>query len=762
MTQQFSTTGHDTFVGSPRSRVDGPAKVTGLAKYAAEFTAGDLTHGYVVSSAIAKGRITAIDARAAEAVPGVVKVLTHENRDRTAWLDYNYQDAVAPPGSPFRALYDDAILYSGQPVALVVAEDFETARYAATLVRVEYDAETPATDVRQVEGKAYVPPKKRSGIKPPPKPWGDADAAFDKAPIQLRQDYRLAIEHHNPMEPHASTVIYEGDGKYTVYDKIQGVSNSQAYIASVFGLKKDDVRVMNPYLGGGFGSGLRPQYQLFLAMLAARDLQRSVRVVLTRDQMWTFSYRPDALQTVSLGADRDGGLQALRHDATGATSHFEDYQEVVVNWSGVLYKCDNVALTYKLAKLDTHTPSDMRAPGAVTGVFAIEIAMDELAYEIGLDPVALRLRNYSEADATAGGKPFGSKALKSCFEQGAERFGWAKRTPEPRSMRDGRELVGWGMATGVWESMMMQTNARAVLTADGKLEVGNTAGEIGTGTYTILTQIAADTLGLPMEDVTTKLGDTSLPEAPVSGGSWTAASSGTAVMKACRSVAAQVFVLARQMEASPLANVDFERVVFADGRIAVADDPSRSVSLVEAMRAGGMDRIEATESATPDKDFNSAFEAYTHSAVFVEVKIDEELGQVRLTRVVSAVAAGKILNPKTARSQILGGVVMGIGSALHEESMMDHRLGRFMNHNLGEYHVPVNADVHDIDVIFVDEEDKANPLGVKGLGEIGIVGTAAAIANAVFHATGTRVRHLPITVDKLVSPVTRDTGGSAA
>ncbi|MCJ2012300.1 xanthine dehydrogenase family protein molybdopterin-binding subunit [Methylobacterium sp. J-076] len=750
MTQHFSTTGHDTFVGSPRSRVDGPAKVTGLAKYAAEFTASDLAHGYVVSSAIAKGRITRIDARAAEAVPGVVKVLTHENRDRTAWLDYNYQDAVAPPGSPFRALYDDAILYSGQPVALVIAEDFETARYAATLVRVKYDTETPVTDVRQVEDEAYVPPKKRNGIKPPPKPWGDADAAFDNAPIQLRQDYRLAIEHHNPMEPHASTVVYEGDGKYTVYDKIQGVSNSQAYIASVFGLKKDDVRVMNPYLGGGFGSGLRPQYQLFLAMLAARDLKRSVRVVLTRDQMWTFSYRPDALQTVSLGADRDGGLQALRHDATGATSHFEDYQEVVVNWAGVLYKCDNVALTYKLAKLDTHTPSDMRAPGAVTGVFAIEIAMDELAYETGVDPIALRLRNYSDVDATAGGKLFGSKALKSCFEQGAERFGWAKRTPEPRSMRDGRELVGWGMATGVWESMMMQTNARAVLTADGKLEVGNTAGEIGTGTYTILAQIAADSLGLPMEDVTTKLGDTSLPEAPVSGGSWTAASSGTAVMKACRSVAAQVFVLARQMEASPLANVDFERVVFADGRIAVADDPSRSVSLVEAMRAGGMDRIEAVESATPDKDFNSAYEAYTHSAVFVEVKIDEELGQVRLTRVVSAIAAGKILNPKTARSQILGGVVMGIGSALEEESMMDHRLGRFMNHNLGEYHVPVNADIYDIDVIFVDEEDKANPLGVKGLGEIGIVGTAAAIANAVFHATGKRMRHLPITVDKLL------------
>jgi xanthine dehydrogenase YagR molybdenum-binding subunit len=750
MTQTFSSTGRDTYVGSARSRVDGPAKVTGLAKYAGEFAAPDLAHGYVVSSAVACGKITSIDTSAAEAVPGVVKVITHENRERTAWRDKNYQDAVAPPGSPFRALYDNKIHFSGQPVALVVAEDFETARYAATLVSVSYEAQAPLTDPAQLREFGYVPPVKRSGIKPPPKPWGDAEGAYEGSAIKLRQDYRLAIEHHNPMEPHASTVVYEGDGKYTVYDKIQGVSNSHDYITAVFGLKKDDVRVLNPYLGGGFGLGLRPQYQLFLAMLAAQDLERSVRVVLTRDQMWSLSYRPDALQTISLGADEDGTLRSLRHDALGGTSRYEDYQEVVVNWSGVLYKCDNVALTYKLAQLDTATPSDMRAPGATTGVFAIEIAMDELAYETGIDPVTLRLRNFSDTDATADGKPFGSKELKSCFTQGAERFGWDRRDPTPRSMREGRELVGWGMATGVWESMMMQSSAQAILTADGKLEVGNSTGDLGTGTYTILTQIAADTLGLPMEDVTTKLGDTRLPEAPVAGGSWTAASSGTAVMKACRNVGEQVFKLARAMEGSPLANVEFDRIAFTNGRMEIAGDPSRSVSLVEALKAAGVDKVEATETAGPDKDFNSAYEAYTHSAVFVEVKVDEVLGQVRVTRVVSAIAAGKILNLKTARSQILGGVVMGIGSALEEESMMDHRIGRFMNHNLGEYHVPVNADVYDIDVIFVDEEDKANALGVKGLGEIGIVGTAAAISNAVFHATGKRVRNLPITVDKLL------------
>ncbi|GLS43933.1 xanthine dehydrogenase family protein molybdopterin-binding subunit [Methylobacterium brachythecii] len=751
MATQISTSaGRDRFVGGALSRVDGPAKVTGLAKYAGEFSAENLAHGYVVSSTVAKGRITAIDVSAAEAVPGVLKVITHQNRPSVAGEAKAYQDMVAPPGLPFRPLYDETIVFSGQPVALVVAEEFETARHAASLVTVTYEEDTPQTDIAAIADEAYDPPKKRSGIKPPPKPWGDAGAAFDGAPIKLRQQYRIAHEHHNPMEPQASTVIVEDDGTYTVYDKIQGVANTQLYLTNAFGLKPEQVRCLSPYMGGGFGGALRPQYQLFLAMLAAQDLNRSVRVVLTRDQMWSFTYRPGAIQTVSLGTDGSGKLQAIRHDAVHGTSTYEDYQENIVNWSGILYACDNVELTYRLAKLDTPTPGDMRAPGAVTGIFALETAMDELACATGIDPIQLRLINYTETDPVEE-KPFGSKALKSCFEQGAERFGWSKRSPEPRSMRDGRELVGWGMATGIWESLMMQSSARATLTADGRLEVGNSTADIGTGTYTILTQIAADALGLPMDHVTTKLGDTNLAQAPVAGGSWTAASSGTAVMKACRKVAEQAFKLARGMDGSPLANVDFERVVFANGRIEVAGDASRSVALTDVLKAAGKDKIEATESASPDKDFKKKYEAYTHSAVFAEVKIDEDLGIVRVTRVVSAIAAGKILNTKTARSQIMGAVVMGIGSALHEESVLDHRLGRFMNRNLGEYHVPAHADVHDIDVIFVEEEDKANPLGVKGVGEIGIVGTAAAIGNAIHHATGKRIRELPITVDKILA-----------
>jgi xanthine dehydrogenase YagR molybdenum-binding subunit len=740
----------NAYIGTPQNRVDGRAKVTGEAKYAAEFDAPDLAYGIVVSSAIAKGRIKSIDTSAALAVPGVLQVFTHENRSRTAWFDRNFRDETAPPGSPFRPLYDEGIVYSGQPVALVVAEEFELAAHAASLVRIEYETDAHMTDLDLRRSEAYVPPKKRSNVKPPPSPRGDAEGALAQAPVKVHAEYRVAIEHHNPMETHASTVVYEQDGTLTIHDKTQGAQNSQGYVSSVFGLSSSQVRVVSPFIGGAFGSGLRPQYQLFLAVMAALELKRSVRVVLTRDQMFTFGYRPLTIQTISLGANPDGKLVSLMHDAIQTTSTFEDYQEVVVNWSNLLYHCDNVKLTYQLAQVDTYTPIDMRAPGAALGVTAIETAMDELAYAAGIDPVELRLRNYAETDEEDK-KTFTSKELRACYQLGAERFGWAKRNPEPRSMRDGRELVGWGMATGVWEAIMQKTAARAVLTPDGNLEIASATTDIGTGTYTILTQIAAETLGLPMEAVTTRIGDSSLPKSPVQGGSWTAASAGSAVQNACRSLREQLFKYARQMEESPLANASIEQVMFADGRICLMNDPNVGVTFAEAMQAAGVERVEAEEKASPGMLTSMRHSGYSHSAVFVEVKVDEELGRVRVTRVVNAVAAGTILNPKTARSQILGGVVFGIGMALEEESMLDHNLGRFMNHNLAEYHVPVNADVYDIDVIFVSEHEQLlNPLGIKGLGEIGVVGTAAAIGNAVFHATGKRVREYPITVDKLL------------
>ncbi|WP_020188183.1 xanthine dehydrogenase family protein molybdopterin-binding subunit [Methylopila sp. 73B] len=737
------------YVGRAKSRVDGPLKVSGLARYVAEFTAPDLAYAAAVPSAIAKGRVTSLDVSAALAAPGVIEVLSHDNKLAFPEDDEPFKnDMAAVPGSPFRPFRDDRVHYSGQAIALVVADTHEKARHAATLVKATYAAETPNVDVAAAANH-YHPPEPRDGIPPTPEPRGDAAGAFAAAPIQVSAHYRVVAEHHNPMELQATTVVWEGDGGLLVHNKTQGVANPKNYICSVFGLDEEKVRVVSPFVGGAFGMALRPHYDVFLAVMASLKLERSVRLVLTRCQMFTMGWRPDCLQTVSFGADGEGRLTSIQHHAIQATSHYEDYQEAIVNWSGFLYDCDNVALKYELGKIDTPTPSDMRAPGATTGVFALECAMDELAYAAKVDPVELRLMNYSDRDKNDD-KPFSSKELREAYRLGAERFGWSKRSPEPRSMREGRELIGYGMATGCWEAMTMPHKARATLTADGKLEVACATADIGTGTYTILAQIGADALGLDIADVTSKVGDTALPMAPVEGGSWAAASAGSAVKSACDTLKEELLKHARGIDGSPLANAALGHVVFGNGRIALASDPSKAVSLAEILKGAGLETLDADGGFEPDKDFAKTYAGYTHAACFVEVRVDEDLGVVRLARVVSAVAAGKILNPLTARSQILGGVVMGCGMALHEETLWDKALGRVMNANLGEYHVPAHADIPDIDVVFVDEEDGSNPLGVKGLGEIGIVGTAAAVANAIFHATGKRVRELPITIDKLL------------
>lgn len=742
---------NDPHVGSPRSRVDGTAKVTGRATYAAEFNAPNIAYGHIIGSAIPRGRIKAFDLTEALAVPGVLQIFTQENRPRTAWFDSSYRDQVAPPGKPLRPLYDAQIHHSDQAIALVVASSYEAARDAAALIGVSYEREPHETDLERSRHDSYVPPKKRSGIAPPPDPKGDATGVFAAAPIKVSAEYSLATEHHNPMELHGTTVVWDGGGKITVHDKTQGALNTQAYIASVFRLASDDVRVVSPFVGGAFGSALRPHHQLFLAVMASLALERSVRVEMTRAQMFSHVHRPQTINTVAIGADPDGHILALQHNAVAATSRYEDYQENVVNWSGMLYHSEATQLGYELAKLDVPTPGDMRAPGAPTGLFALESAMDELACATGVDPIELRLRNYTDRDENDD-KPLTSKELRACYAEGAARFGWRKRKPAPRSMRAGKELVGWGMASGIWEALMMKSSARARLARDGRLEIACATSDIGTGTYTILSQIGADALGLDLDAVTVKLGDSSLPMAPIQGGSWTAASSGSAVMLTCRSLCETLLKHAKAVEDSPLGSATLDEVVFNGGFVRLRKEPDRAVSITDALVAAGLDHIEAEETASPGLIAPMRRASYTHSAVFAEVHVDEQLNIVRVTRVVSAIAAGRILNPKTARSQIIGGVVWGIGMALHEETMTDHRFGRVMNSNLGEYHVPVNADVDGIEVIFVEEhDDKVSPIGVKGLGEIGIVGTAAAIANAIHHATGKRIRSLPITVDKLLA-----------
>ena len=453
------------------------------------------------------------------------------------------------------------------------------------------------------------------------------------------------------------------------------------------------------------------------------------------------------IQRIELGARPGGTLEAITHEAITVTSQYEDFYRQETAWSGLLYTCTNAKYAHKLARLDLPTPCDMRCPSAATGVYALECAMDELAVALKLDPLEMRLRCYSDRDQNTD-RPYSSKSLRACYHQGAEAFGWDKRSPEPRSMREGNELIGWGMATGIWEALQMPIAVRIVLSANGHAEVSCATSDIGTGTYTIMAQVAADMLGLPIENITIKLGDSTLPHSPVEGGSWIAASISNGIATTADAIREELLRLTKQMPNSPFADAGLEDVALADGKLVSRLDVSRAVSIVDAMRHGAVDRIEQEKSTTFANDGSKAHN--THSAVFTEVKVDEQLGVIRVTRVVNAVAAGRILNTKTARSQIMGGVVWGIGMALHEETLLDHTFGRVMNANIAEYHVPVNADVHDIKVIFVDERDATiNRLGIKGLGEIGIVGVAAGIANAVYHATGKRVRDLPITLDKL-------------
>ncbi len=740
-----------TILTTPTRRVDGPLKVTGQAKYAAEYNMPGLLHGYMVNSAIAKGRVLSIDSTEARKIPGFVEIFTHENRPDYSEANKSYKDETGPPGEHFKPLSSDRILFNMQPVALVIGESFEAARDAASLVEVSYEEEPHQTDLHKAKAEAYKPPKQREGIAPPPDPRGNFEAAYATAPVRFSEDYASPFEHHNPMEPHATTVHWHGGDKLTIYDKTQGSYNAKQYVTKIFGFKPENVRLINSFVGGGFGSGLRPQVPLFFAVMAAKALGRSVRVVMAREQTFgPMVYRPHSIETVKFGATPDGKLQALSHDVVAGTSSFEDHQEVVVNWTGLMYHAENCFFDHKLAKLDTYSPGDMRAPGAVVGQLASECAADELAHRLKIDPIEFRLRNYTLKDENDN-KKFTSKNLREALQAGADALGWSNRNPEPRSMREGKELIGWGMATATWEAKIQKTAAQVTLDKNGYLTVASATSDIGTGTYTVMAQTGADCMGLPLECVIAKLGDTDLPEAPVEGGSWGAASTCSAIMNACEKLKETLVSEAHGMDGRPIGHATLDDVTFANGRISVTDDPGKSVSVLDVLRTIGKDELSAEGKAAPGMLDAQIWTSYTHSAIFCEVRVDEELGQVRVTRIVNAVAAGKILNPKTARSQILGGVVMALGAALEEETFLDHKLGRFMNHNLAEYHIPVNADIDKIDVIFVQEDDpKTSPIGAKGLGEIGIVGTGAAIANAIFHATGRRIRTFPITIDKVL------------
>jgi xanthine dehydrogenase YagR molybdenum-binding subunit len=707
------------FIGQPVSRVDGRQKVTGGATYAAEFDVPGLAHGAVVRSTVANGRIASIDSASAERAPGVVAVLTHRNAPRLAYREHKaLVDAVI--GERLHVLQDDRVSHQGQPIALVIAETLEHANHAATLVRISYASEPEIADVTRVEPVLPTQQKTDQGeTQPPETRRGDPEGALASAEVKVDQIYVIPRENHNPIEMHATIAAWDGD-RLTLWDKTQWVHNVADEIAAVFGIPADNIRVVSPFVGGAFGSGLRTWPHVTLAALGARMAGRPVKVMLSRREMYYgVGYRPHTVQRVALGASRDGRLAAIVHDGHQETSSYEEFSEALLNASRFLHSCPNVYTRHRIAPMNVHTPTYMRAPGEASGVFALESAMDELAVALNIDPVELRLRNEPERDEFEN-LPFSSRSTRECYRAAAERFGWSRRNPEPRSMRDGRWLIGWGMATATYPMNYAPASARARLLPDGTAEVTSAASDMGPGTWTSMTQVAAETLGLPIERVRFILGDTRLPRAPVHGGSMTMASVGSAVQAACRRV--------------------LEDALARGG----AND------LTDAMRRLGQP-VEASADVQPG-DASQRFSMHAFGTVFVEVAVDPDLGETRVRRIVGAYGAGRIVNPKTTRSQCIGGMIGGIGMALMEHSVVDARNGRVPNANFAEYAVPVHADTPPVmDVIFVKEHDPyVNPLGVKGVGEIAMVGVAPAITNAVFHATGKRIRKLPVTPDKLL------------
>jgi xanthine dehydrogenase YagR molybdenum-binding subunit len=735
------------YIGKEMSRVDGVAKVTGKAKYAAEFRAPNLAYAFVVLGSIARGSIQSIDTREAERSGGVVRVFTHLNTPK-----FGPKPPVeeAPPrgtqpeaDKSFRALQSDRIFFNMQPVALVVAETYEQARFASRLVKVAYNPEKHVTDTEAVRGSARVPPRV------PDIRRGKPEEAMRDAAVKIEAEYRIPIEHHNPMEPHAAVAVWQED-KLTIFDKTQNVYGVREHLAASFGIPPENVNVISPFVGGAFGASLRPNYYPALTAMAARELKRPVKLVYTRTQMFTgHGYRPYTIQKIALGADRAGKLSSMIHEAVHNTSSFEVFNDGTTNFTRQVYACPNLYAPVKVADTNLNTPTWMRAPGAVSGMFALECAMDELAYSLKIDPLELRLINYAEIDPESG-KPWSSKALRECYRVGSEKFGWSKRKFEPRSMRDGRLLVGWGTATGVWGAFQREASVRITLRADGTAHVSSATSDIGPGTYTVMTMIAAEYLGLSAEKVQFELGDTKYPRAPAQGGSQTTSSVGSAIYGGAGAIASKLLSLARKDLNSPLTGAVGADVEMLDGRLQLRADPSRFVEIAEVMKRNGLTEVAETHTSRPSPERQN-YASLAHGAQFIEVKVDPDLGTVRVTRAIEVSACGKIMNPKASHSQEIGGIVWGIGMALQEATEIDHRFGRIMNPNLQHYHVPVNADIHQIHTEFIEEDDRiVNPLGVKGMGELGMVGIPAAIANAVFHATGRRIRELPITPDKLL------------
>jgi CO/xanthine dehydrogenase Mo-binding subunit len=732
------TATRDSIIGGPVDRVDGQLKVTGAAPYPSDFAFPDLTHAVLVQSTIAVGTIKSIDATRAESAPGVLAVLTHENAP--VLTEAPMTPLGAPPLFPFQ---DDRILHRGQHVAVVVALTREHARAAAQLVEIDYEEAAPVLRIDDSRAPVLLDGWQQDIAR------GDVTAALASADVTYDELFTTAAAANNPMGLFATVARWEGD-RLTVHDSTQDPMNARKALAAVFDLEEADVRVLVPYLGGGFGAGLRVWTHVILTALAARVVGRPVKLVLTRPQMFTsVGHRPATVQRVRLGATRDGRLVAMDHESTSTigaldAGGIEPVTQVTTN----SYACPNVATHDRRARLHIPSPHWMRAPGRAQGSFAVESALDELSYTLGIDPIELRLRNYNEVDPVSG-RPWSSSALRECYRAGAERFGWARRTAEIGSMSDGNSLVGYGMAGVTFTSGQALCQATVSVRLDGTAHVTSAATDLGTGTYTIATQVAAELLGLDVDQVRVEIGDSDMPFAPYSGGSGMATSLSGAIDDAVRNLVRAFLALVADDESSPLRGRSPDEVTTKKGRIHIVDDHENGETYGDILARHGLPELTAHGERNPRANGgpppNGSFAAW-----FAEVRVDADLRLLRVARLVSAVDAGRVLNEKLARSQIVGGAVMGIGATLLEEIVFDPETGRITNATFGDYLISANADVPEIDVVFVGRPDTVRPLGIKGIGEIGIVGVSAAIANAAYHATGRRIRSLPITVEQLL------------
>ena len=705
-------------IGDPLSRVDGRLKVTGGSKYSGEYKLPNLAYAVLVPASITSGTVTAVDTKEALNAAGVIAVITPFNAPKVP----GYQPDAAKPVKGLKLFNDNKVWFNGQPIALVVAETFERATYGASLVKATYDKQPFETDFHKNIDKGVTP--QNGNYKDYVR--GEANA-YKNAPFVIEQEYMLPSEMHNPMELHVTTAIWDGDDKVALYTKSQGVKSSQRAIAAAFNLELANIQINSRFVGGAFGSSLRTWPHEIAAVQAAKMLKRPVKLTLTREQMFTLvGYRPLTIQKIGLGATADGKLTGITHESHSQTSLYEEFTENSVNVSRFLYSSPNANTLYKIVPLNVGVPAPMRGPGEATGSFALESALDELAYKLNLDPIELRLINYTDTDPERN-LPWSSKYLKECYEKGAKAIGWEKRQAQPGTNKDGDWLVGYGIGCGAFGAYRSPTQAKIKLFADGSVNIQSATSDIGPGTATSMVLIAADTLGISADRVLFELGNSAFPMAPTQGGSATVSSVGSAVHDACLALKQKLYALS--------------------GKPA---DSTDAIDYVAVMKQNNLPSLELTQESKGGPDAQK-YSMYSFSAHFAEVRVHPLTGVVKIKKIVACVDAGKIVNHKTARSQMIGGAVGGVGMAMTEEAIFDDRYGRYVNGNFADYHVPVNADIPQMEAIFIDRPDTIiNPIGTKGIGEISLIGVAAALANAVYNATGKRVRDLPITPDKLI------------